>query len=381
MLFRSHGGSDRNPGTLPYWIRLLQRNQNMLWDNQKHLVKDFRACYELFGQVVDGYLLGMLARRSGWEKEAIGPTFERNVTIGHTIEAMAADLANFKQTHTRRGADTTTRDFSYENTILFLQHGLVLRNLHHAMSHGDVGRLLMSFRHATCWFQSSRQHNYARETIHLTACLTKIWSPQFKQFMLNQCLVNITGKADAFYATDLLNEYVVREVKKMMVHNATPKTDRFLREVISPQVMFNMQLKMKMAEQSDATYIFDYHHQDVDISTDIDTIANDCLRRKAFEEVVGRDHTANEVPDLLMAGLLELSTTKRITEYKQRVAAMGTQGVLELHKRSETMSRTSNQDGSDVEDYEDSEGDDEVPMETVPLVGLAEDGQDAWLEE
>jgi hypothetical protein len=380
MLFRSHGGSDKEPGTIPYWIRLLQRNQNMLWDGHKHLVKDFRACYELFGQIVDGYLLGLLAKRSGWEKGDIGSTFESNLDIRGHIKSMAADLANFKQTDACR-TDAVARDPLFENMILFLQHGLVLRNMHHAMANGDVGRLLMSFRHTTCWFQSSRQFNYAQETIHLTTCLAKIWSPQFKQFMLNQCLVNISGKPDGFYPTDLLNEYIVREVKQMMVHNATPQTDRFLREVISPQVMFNMRLKMKMAEVSDATYIFDYHHQDVDVSADIDTIANDCLRRNAFCQVNGREATAaQEVPDLLMAGIKELSMTKRILEYKERVAAMGMRGVVELSRRSETMSRrTAGEAEGMLEDSDDSGEDDNVPIETELLGGGPDDDLDEWV--
>jgi hypothetical protein len=154
MLFRSHTGSEKEPGTIPYWIRMLQRNQNLLWDGTRHLVKDFRACFELIGQIVDGYLLGILAKRSGWEKGAIGASFESNVDIRGTIEAITADLTNFKQTDVRR-ANTAPRDHSFDNTILLLQHGLVLHNMHHAMAHGDVGWLLMSFRHLTCWFQSS----------------------------------------------------------------------------------------------------------------------------------------------------------------------------------------------------------------------------------
>jgi hypothetical protein len=379
LLFRTHTGSDKEPGTIPYWIRLLQRNQNMLWDGSKHLVKDFRACFELFGQIVDGYLLGILAKRSGWEKGTIGALFESNLDLRGTIDDIAKDLANFKQTDDRR-TDTAPRDNSFDNVILFLQHGLVLRNMHHAMAHGDVGRLLMSFRHLTCWFQSSRQFNYAHETIHLTACLTKIWSPEFREFMLHQCLLNVSGKPDGFYATDLLNEYVVREVKKMMVHNASPRTDIFLREVISPQVMFNMRLKMKLAELSDATYIFDYHHQDVDVSADIDTIANDSLRRKAFENVIDREPEVKQVPDLLVAGIKELCLTKRISEYKERVAQMGIRGVVELSRRSESMSQrpAGDAEGPNGED-DDSGEDDNVPIETQPLREGPEDDQEEWV--
>jgi len=52
--------------------------------------------------------------------------------------------------------------------------------------------------------------------------------------------------------------------------------------------MFNMRLKMKMAEESDATYIFDYHHQEVDTSAEIDAMALNSLRRKVFKHVPGR---------------------------------------------------------------------------------------------
>jgi Family of unknown function (DUF6589) len=221
MLFRNHVGSKKEPRTIPYWIRLLQRNRNLLWDGTRHLVKDFSACFELISQIVDRYLLEILAKCSSWEKGAIEASFESNLDIHRTIEAIAVDLMNFKQTDARR-MDTTPRDHSFDNTILLLQHSLVLCNIHHAMAHDNVGQLLMSFRHLTCWFQSSRQFNYAQETIYLIVYLAKIWSLEFKQFILSQCLVNISSKPNSFYSTDLLNEYIVREVKKIMVHNATP---------------------------------------------------------------------------------------------------------------------------------------------------------------
>jgi hypothetical protein len=96
MLFRSHAGSEKEPRTISYWIRLLQHNQNLLWDGTRHLVKDFRACFELIGQIVDRYLLEILAKCSGWKKGAIGASFESNLDIHGMIEAVVADLTNFK---------------------------------------------------------------------------------------------------------------------------------------------------------------------------------------------------------------------------------------------------------------------------------------------
>jgi hypothetical protein len=87
--------------------------------------------------------------------------------------------------------------------------------------------------------------------------------------------------------------------------------------------MFNMWLKMKMVEESNAIYIFDYHHQNVDVSADIDMIINDCLRQNSFEHVIGCKPVVKEVPDLLGVRIKELSVTKWILKYKERVAAIG----------------------------------------------------------
>jgi len=375
MLFRSHGGSEKDHGTIYYWIKTLQRNRNSLWDGGKQLVKDFRACYELFGQILDGYLVGFITERCGWTAGEIKPVLDKATDVEAQIATLAAELVDFGQTSQRR-QQTDARDRQHENMFLFLQHGLILRNFHQAMRNGDIGRLLISFRHMTCWFQGTNQFNYSQETIHLTACLSAIWSPGFKEFMLKNCLVSISGKRDGFYALDELNEYVVREVKNMMVHNATPKTDEHLREVISLQIMFFMRLKMKMAEESDATFVFDYHHQDVDTSADVDSVAKNCLSRKVFTRTSGRDVDKKEVPDLLMNGIGELSRTTRLMEYKAKVAAMGIRGVVELQNQAEGATQHQEQEG------ELEEGDDgEIPIEIELLGGATEDPEESWLDE
>jgi len=376
MLFRSHAGSEKEHGGLYYWIKVLQRNRNTLWDGGRQLVKDFRACYELFGQILDGYIVGFIAERCGWTAGEINPVLDKATDVEAQIATLAAELADFNETSTRRQqTNAPSRDRLHENMFLFLQHGLILRNFHQAMRHGDIGRLLISFRHMTCWFQGSKQFNYAQETIHLTACLSKIWSSGLKRFMLNNCLVSISGKRDGFYALDELNEYVVREVKNMMVHNATPKTDEHLREVISLQIMFFMRLKIKMAEESDATFIFDYHHQDVDTSADVDLVAKNCLSRKVFTHTSGRDVVKKEVPDLLLNGITELSRTTRLMEYKGKVSAMGIRGVVELQNRAD--GETQIQNGEE----ETEEDPDEIQIETALLSGGREDPEESWLDE
>jgi len=172
MLFRAHGGNENDHGMLGYWIKHLKRNKNTLWDGRRHLVKDFRACYELFDQIADGYILGMLAQMCGWTNgKALAETFGETDDITDKIKELARKLVDVKQVHTLR--QSPRRDRLHENLILLLQHALIMRNFRHAMKHGDIGRLLISFRYTTLFFQASNQHKYAHETIHLTACLKK----------------------------------------------------------------------------------------------------------------------------------------------------------------------------------------------------------------
>src|SRR5579859_1971219 len=58
------------------------------------------------------------------------------------------------------------------------------------MRHGNSSRLLVSLSFMTVWFQGSRQHRYATETLHLTACLRKLWKLDYKQWWMDNCLVN-----------------------------------------------------------------------------------------------------------------------------------------------------------------------------------------------
>ena len=80
----------------------------------------------------------------------------------------------------------------------------------------------------------------------------------------------------------------------------------------------------------------DYHHQHIETSTNVESVAQDCLRHNVFELSPERATTTmNEVPDLFISGLSALCSTKRLTEYKKKVHSMGIRGVVELGRRAE----------------------------------------------
>src|SRR5204863_6351034 len=92
-------------------------------------------------------------------------------------------------------ADPTAADPAHDNLILFLQHGLTLRNFSHGIRYGDPGRCFVSLSYFTVWFQDSTHSNYSSETMHLTACLKGgIWSPELVEFYKRNCLINLSRK-------------------------------------------------------------------------------------------------------------------------------------------------------------------------------------------
>ena len=80
--------------------------------------------------------------------------------------------------------------------------------------------------------------------------------------------------------------------------------------------MFSMRLKMKIV---DAGSVFDYHHQEVDDSKDVEKMAKDCLLWNEFTHIPGREEmNEKEVIHSLMIGLNNLCDTECLTEYKKK---------------------------------------------------------------
>src|SRR5436305_13511308 len=208
MLFRVHFGCEAEPCSLSRWIKDRKRSQNKLWNHDRQLVKDFRRCQEFFDIVLDGYLLATMINYCNFEStEEMKHNFGK-VDVEYMIDNLSDFLVKFHIVHGNR-AQEHGQDRAHDNLILFMQQGLVLRNFSLGMRQGDPGRALISLSYFTIWFQASKQSNYARETLHLTACLKRIWSPKLVEFYKRNMLLNLSGKAEGWMACDQVNKYVV----------------------------------------------------------------------------------------------------------------------------------------------------------------------------
>lgn len=319
MLFGIYLGDESHHFGLAKVIRRLNRDPNKLWNRDKTIVKNFTACQSLFDHTLDAHIIAQLASDCGCNDI---PQFFNFLShsdpesIKNKIYDLATLLTDYGRINNMRKYTDKNRDSEYENHLMFMQHGSVLRNFVHAMRHGDSGRVVTSLAYFTVWFQASRKYNYAQETIHLMACIKKIWSDAFRKYWLDNCLINPSGHAEGWLACDFLGEYVVREVQRMLSNNLNDRTSHFLREVISVQVLLFRSIRKQML--SECGFRPNDRSTKVPPHEDIKAVADWILELNRCVFSQGRKADV-EVLDLHGQGIKHLGSYKRISEYKTKL--------------------------------------------------------------
>ena len=165
--------------------------------------------------------------------------------------------------------------------------------------------------------------------------------------------MNLSGQRDGFIACDMLNEYVVREVKAMMAPNITPAGDEFLRCKLSLLLMTFKDLRKRMSESLQINNM-DFHSSKVNPWKDIKLIVNQVLKGNIASMSVDRStHNHIEVADLFTNGMVEISKGVGIEKLKARILderSGGDDEVLEADYKEE----------EDREDWEDDDGEGDV---------------------
>jgi len=265
QIFKNFYGSPTDVWSIARCIDELGRDPTRLWDKVKQRVKDYNACKDLFDIILKGCLLAVNSTSRNLNATIL-PKLENVLPhLNQTdLEAVAQNLATLLADFStvsklRDAASSTPRNRPYENLLLFIQHGMMLRILGEAIREGDSGRILMCISYFVVWFQGTSSSNYAKETMRLTACIRRLWSARLVEFWKNNCVVRVSGvEANKFLALDELNEHLVGEVKDMMSNSVNLETDERLRNVLSLLVWDFKGIKKTMGIETD-TDVFDNH--------------------------------------------------------------------------------------------------------------------------
>ncbi|RPA73617.1 hypothetical protein BJ508DRAFT_333924 [Ascobolus immersus RN42] len=107
------------------------------------------------------------------------------------------------------------RNVPFENSLLFIRDCLMYLEFWDAIRTGDTGRLDKNLQYWTVLFQATSHTAYAKELIHLRACLKHIWSDRAKQVWFESTILNLFGKDGSWKTDDEAGEDVVLETKKV----------------------------------------------------------------------------------------------------------------------------------------------------------------------
>ncbi|TFY59897.1 hypothetical protein EVJ58_g5477 [Rhodofomes roseus] len=105
-------------------------------------------------------------------------------------------------------------DMVFENAILFMRDALVLRALTDAVKMGVSGRLVLLLKALGLIYRGSGRTKYAQEVLFLVHNLTHVWPEELRNIMLNNWLVNPTGRESSWVEVDLLQEHMNYWIKR-----------------------------------------------------------------------------------------------------------------------------------------------------------------------
>ncbi|KAK1227067.1 hypothetical protein PQX77_009900 [Marasmius sp. AFHP31] len=210
-------------------------------------------------------------------------------------------------------------DVVFENAVLFLRDALYSHELTRAVKAGDSGRIVLVLKIWALSFRGSGRTKYAYEMLHLIHNLTHVWPKEVVKIVLNNWLVNTTGRANRFLEVDLLQEHLNYWIKVFFkAHGSNMSWDWI--EMIAPCVNILRHLANVMNETLGARQ--GSRHSSVDLQNDIGVLMKSLQENQVYEVQDGRtvdDDESQVFKDNVTAGLEALTTgnDNPLTEYNR----------------------------------------------------------------
>ncbi|KAH9887686.1 hypothetical protein C8Q73DRAFT_748529 [Cubamyces lactineus] len=231
-ILESHFGSQsqRDPGSLAFHNTVLDRKPIVLTSLPPFRTSRDLIFVSLYSRVLHCLLL--VSGSSDLEEYSAKVTFPElcahaKALVSQYASAAAAEVLREEREEERRawdaammdideddpGAATPNRtshagDTVFENAVLFMRDALVLREFTDAVKIGDSGRVVNVLKLWTLSFRGSGRLKYAYEMLHLIHNLTHVWPAPLRKIVLQNWLVNPTGKPNAWVEVDLMQEHL-----------------------------------------------------------------------------------------------------------------------------------------------------------------------------
>ncbi|KAL1658032.1 hypothetical protein GGF50DRAFT_68075 [Schizophyllum commune] len=216
-------------------------------------------------------------------------------------------------------------DVVYENAILFIRDALLLREFNDAIKAGDSGRIILVLKKWAFSFRAQGRSRYATEVLYLIHNLTHVWPPEIRNAVLDNWLVNPSGKPNANHPVDLLQEHNNLLIKAFyQAHGSNASWE--WSGTVSPCVTILRQLNNDVNRTLGARQ--GKKHAIPDLTEDINELMRSLAHHKVHEVQLGRildeDDATGAVPDAVASGHTQLTygATSPLKKYNEAFLAL-----------------------------------------------------------
>ncbi|KAH9015410.1 hypothetical protein EDB84DRAFT_1671051 [Lactarius hengduanensis] len=287
----------KDPASLSSHNTLLQRKPIILSS-----LPPFRTCRDLIFVSLYARVLHCLLKVS----EAVVDTFTDGRTVDNLRCSRRQEDEAQSEAHGGQERGGLGGDMIFENAVLFLRDGLILREFSDAIKSGDSGRVLLVLKLWAFGFRGSGRSKYAYEVLHLLHNVTHVWPEPVVRIVLNNWLVNPTGKANSFVELDLMQEHLNYWIKTYYQAHGSGASWEWL-ATISPCI----EILRRLATEVNSTLGSKQgnRHASADLTKDIKILMDSLKQNDIYEEVLGRTLGDDEspAPDVIGEGYTALT--------------------------------------------------------------------------
>ncbi|KAH9003933.1 hypothetical protein EDB83DRAFT_2237225 [Lactarius deliciosus] len=308
----------KDPASLASHNTLLQRKPIILSS-----LPPFRTCRDLIFVSLYARVLHCLLKVSGAQSlELLSTGLTWSMLCGHA-EAVVDTFTDVRMVDdlrcSRRQEDEARKescggqergtlggDMVFENAVLFLRDGLILREFSDAIKSGDSGRVLLVLKLWALSFRGSGRSKYAYEVLHLLHNVTHVWPEPVVRIVLNNWLVNPTGKANSFVELDLMQEHLNYWIKNYYQAHGSGASWEWL-ATISPCIEVLRRLATEVNNTLGSKQ--GIRHASADLTKDIKILMDSLEQNDVYKEVLGRTLGDDEspAPDVIGEGYSALT--------------------------------------------------------------------------
>lgn len=178
-----------------------------------------------------------------------------------------------------------------------LREGLTYLEFTDACRGDFSGQVQKCLEYFAIIYQGFLAKNYIPETMHFIDYFKKLWKEEFMQAWLDYYLINPSGRLNKFYADDRFGKTIIKLCKEKVRPSSNASSDKFLQEIIAPNVLSLWKIKEVMAGAIQSTS-HGNHHSPVGSTSDLSLLVKILVEDKVFEFETRRDTKNTEFVDL-----------------------------------------------------------------------------------